>query len=1813
MKPSLFKLASGITCLLVAGLTLPLSAQNVTTPPTATTPNNTQGPCGNPAQSDPSDCDDECEENVDYFTLSTGSACASTNINSYNGNAHRKINDLKISGSVGKQPLSFTRFSNTRLSSRNLATGAFGAESPWSHNFEWLMRDNGGAPTRPIITITYPDGKERSFWYRTGSTTEWVTTTPYKNPDRIISTGDDFVLHTGELIKYHFKRRFHSVTGGVFYRIEGITDQESNTYTISYNDPDDTSVRQITDAAGHWIKLHYRDESILASDPTKLNTAAIPFDNNNTPPWREINVTPGESFRILAFYQGNDMSWTAAPRIREIEFYDENNVKITGSPIGSAPWVGANEPSRAFDGNTTTFYQYSYRMAGYVGIDLGAGNAKQVSRIRYQFTGSSNALMSFVGINNDIVPAQVLSHIEGSDGRTVTYDYTVHNDPSGLFQWVTLSGATYPDETTATYSYKTLHDYAMPVIDTTNDPRYSGTVKQARYHYDTNAVIGFVTDQFDDASGQLIVSVRWDGPHIPKLVYPNGKIHRFEYQGGNVKRSIDSYGAYSDYTNIDGFITSSKDTLNRTTTYTRRADRRLISMTTPGGFTTTYTRNTAGYVMSVGRNGKVTSHVRDAQNRITRTNHPDGTYETWTYNSFGQRLTHRLRNGATESWTYNASGLLTQHIDEAGMLTTYTYNALNRLASETRHLDSSTAYTISYEYDDRGSLTKLTHPDGTFVAHAYDHYGNRLATLDERGQLIERTYDSLSRMLTETDPNGNITTYNYTSSVGGGCGCNTRGLPITITYPDGTVTLNTYDKEWRLLSTTHAHGTPQAATTSYIYDYAGQRSSMTDPLGRVTSYTYDLDGRMISETQAAGTPVALTTNRTFSVDGNLLSTTQGVGSPAAATTTMTYDAMDRVVSQTSAAGTPAASTTSRTYNALGQLISSTDPLGRVTTYSYDAAGRPTDTILPDGTTMRTVYDAFSRRVQSIAALGLPEESVTSVTYDGLDRVVTQTDPTGVTTTTTYDGGGIPLTITSPSGKSMAFTYDANGNRLQTITAPGTPEETTSSTTYDSRNRPVTQTDGEGSVTTMTYDPLGRTLTVKNALNHTTTYTYDLLGNPLTTRDADNVVTSTRTYDALDRLVSDKDGKNQTISYQYDALGRRTAYTDAKGATFSFQFDALGRLTRRTEPDGTFQTYTHDAAGRLLVHTKADGQTKTHIYGNADRDFLTQISYSNGEAPRLMSYDALGRLLSAVNANATITRSYDAASRITAEGQALTGGPSGTFGYQYDADGNLARHTRPDGSFIDYAWNARNLLAGITADAPPPLATYTYNGRYQIAATVIENGLFTAARSYDGAGRLTGVTNGALDSTGYTLSPDGRRTGITRNGESESYGYDNARQVTSASYGGLSTTQSWNYDAAGNRSSATTNGLTTTYLANTVNEYTSITGSPAPPMYDNNGNALSYPVKPMGSGALVSGVLTWNINNELIAATNGNGDSASYQYDALGRRVKTTSQISNIQSQIFFFYNGWNVELEHDGSDFTRRLSWGLDLSQSPQGAGGVGGLVMTEDLPSGGGAPVPHFPTYDGNGNITAWVNTSGTVTARQRYDAYGNIIEQTGTAPSNYGFSTKPMDQVTGLLYYGYRYYDPITGRWPSRDPIEEEGGINLYGFVGNNGVNWWDLYGLAYGDCCESLRLKYLELLKLLTEESSRLEDAEIQVKLAHNALLNARAYFENEQSNLTVEMAQARRAEAAMHIACLPTNLIGLVMCSEAIEDFNVAMQAVRSAESNVQNAMDNVIRMRENLMLVTNRRDAIKLSIQELERQRDMTLEQYWECMRKNYHN
>ena len=80
-------------------------------------------------------------------------------------------------------------------------------------------------------------------------------------------------------------------------------------------------------------------------------------------------------------------------------------------------------------------------------------------------------------------------------------------------------------------------------------------------------------------------------------------------------------------------------------------------------------------------------------------------------------------------------------------------------------------------------------------------------------------------------------------------------------------------------------------------------------------------------------------------------------------------------------------------------------------------------------------------------------------------------------------------------------------------------------------------------------------------------------------------------------------------------------------------------------------------------------------------------------------------------------------------------------------------------------------------------------------------------------------------------------------------------------------------------------------------------------------------------------------------------------------------------------------------------------------------------------------------------------------YDDFGRTISRSGSMADFFRmrFSTKYFDSETGLYYYGYRFYSPSLMRWLNRDPIEEKGGLNLYGFCGNNPIGVYDTDGCA------------------------------------------------------------------------------------------------------------------------------------------------------------
>jgi RHS repeat-associated protein len=242
----------------------------------------------------------------------------------------------------------------------------------------------------------------------------------------------------------------------------------------------------------------------------------------------------------------------------------------------------------------------------------------------------------------------------------------------------------------------------------------------------------------------------------------------------------------------------------------------------------------------------------------------------------------------------------------------------------------------------------------------------------------------------------------------------------------------------------------------------------------------------------------------------------------------------------------------------------------------------------------------------------------------------------------------------------------------------------------------------------------------------------------------------------------------------------------------------------------------------------------------------------------------------------------------------------------------------------------------------------------------------------------------------------------------------------------------------------------------------IPGNPQAMTYDADGNVTNDGIWSY----------SWDGENRLIRLTTVAAPSTGYpqitltfRYDYLGRRVEKLV-IDNASNRLLtgrrFLYDGWNLIAEYalnpqlSTLSLFRSYTWGLDITRTLTDAGGVGALLQIADHRSG----KTYFPAYDGNGNITALVNSStGAVAAAYEYSPFGEPLRADApdsvVADQPFRFSTKYTDSETGLVYYGRRYYDPKQGRFLGRDSIEELGGRNLYGFCGNNGVNRWDMLG--------------------------------------------------------------------------------------------------------------------------------------------------------------
>ena len=268
-----------------------------------------------------------------------------------------------------------------------------------------------------------------------------------------------------------------------------------------------------------------------------------------------------------------------------------------------------------------------------------------------------------------------------------------------------------------------------------------------------------------------------------------------------------------------------------------------------------------------------------------------------------------------------------------------------------------------------------------------------------------------------------------------------------------------------------------------------------------------------------------------------------------------------------------------------------------------------------------------------------------------------------------------------------------------------------------------------------------------------------------------------------------------------------------------------------------------------------------------------------------------------------------------------------------------------------------------------------------------------------------------------------------------------------------------YDLIGNRTSATENSATTTYTSNIVNQYTAVNA--VVPVYDLDGNMTNYN----------GWTYTYNGENRLIVAENAaTGVRVEADYDYMGRRIFKKVYNSNaLTKHSVYVYDGFKQIAEFDAlnnNSLKASYLWqpvGLDIV-----------LLRNNE-----------YLVADGNKNIIQVRNATGSVTDSYVYDPFGKVTHN-GSSENPFRFSSEFSDSETGLVYYNYRYYMPELGRWINRDPIEEDGGMNLYVMIDNKIVNNLDMLGLQYllllYDSADTMFSKWADAVEKKIKSSSK-----------------------------------------------------------------------------------------------------------------------------------
>jgi RHS repeat-associated protein len=1178
----------------------------------------------------------------------------------------------------------------------------------------------------------------------------------------------------------------------------------------------------------------------------------------------------------------------------------------------------------------------------------------------------------------------------------------------------------------------------------------------------------------------------------------------------------DGFLTYTAYDDLTGAVTSHIDDVQTS----NPSDFTNL----PSGWSTPSTGGanlvTAYQVDLLGRPTKTT----DANGHITYTVYLDTQHEMRTYVGWNTSTnvptvpTEVMREdragGYTETLTMTAAPHLTNNVPDGT-------EAISSIQSLERDLtDLSFRPSETDRYVSLSGITYSTTPQlGTVgtnyyaTTYGYDVNSNLQRTVDAVGTITDTYHDSLSRPTSvyvgtndDTGSSNMVETAAYQYD-GNGVGDGKRTQETD--YPGGSaaarVTASVYDWRDRLVATKSGVQTTEDTTTHrpilfYIYDNRDEVTSIAQ---------YDGDGVTLSTTPPNASLLRAYTTTAYDEQGRVYQTKQ-------------YD-----VNQVTGAYS-AGLVDNLFYNHRGLLMAESAPGGLWTKYYYDGLGRLVTLSHTDGAggstwgpasalsgdnvleQLQYVYDGVGNVV-----LQTTKERDDNETTKGSLSTETSPPKSRVYYVASYYDAANRLTASVNVGDNGGTLY----TRPYTVPSRSDTALVTSDVyTYGLNGTPgltVDETDPRGIDTRTTSDMLGRTTqtiddytngTPTASSNQTTNYTYNGIGDVLTEQAVMPSGTPSQTtgyvYGVTTAGGSNINSNDLLATLQYPDATTGNPSTSASNEE-SYTYNALGDETSLTQPTGTVHSNSYDVLGRPTSDTVTT--MGTGVDGSVRR---IDTAYDAGDRPYLFTSYADTAGTQVVN---QVEETYNGLGQLTGEYQENQGAVnlSTSFEVQYAynemAGGqNNSRPvgmTYPNGRKIDYVYNAGvdatiSRLSAIADDnngSPgTTLEAYTYLGldtvvqRDHPEAGVMLTYIQQTGQgnvNTDGGDRYTG-----LDRFGRVIDQNWIKDGTTNNTDRFQYAYDRAGNVlyqnnlvnpsqselyrpnstvsgdSNTAYdalgrmiafarGALSSSgnngtqldtiaspnraQSWTLDALGNWSAVSTNGTPTNRTFNAQNQTSGVT-------YDADGNTTG------DSGW----TYTYDAWDRLKSAANGT-QLVTYAYDVLGRRIEELTP--SVQNHLYYD-SSWQVVEERDANTgLSKQYVWS---------AAGADTLMLRDDFASNGTTRLDrYYAQTDANGDVTAIIDTTGTVQERYEYDPYGAVsyfdANWNARASSSYGWQVLHqglrLDATTGWYYDRARDLISSEGHFAERDPLGLDGGdVNLYRYVGNAPVGYMDSSGL-------------------------------------------------------------------------------------------------------------------------------------------------------------